>query len=42
MDDSVQKSCWGVMAKAAIGLACIILLAWLFTGGEAAALMVAN
>lgn len=32
MDESVQKSCWGVTAKAVIGLACIILLTWLFAG----------
>jgi hypothetical protein len=36
MDESVQKSCWGLTAKAVIGIAGIILLAWLVTGGEAA------
>lgn len=35
MDDSVQKSCWGVTAKAVIGFAGIILLAWLFAGADA-------
>jgi hypothetical protein len=32
MDGSIQKSCWGVTAKAAIGFAGVILLAWLFVG----------
>ena len=35
MDDVVQKSCWGIAAKAVIGFAVIILLAWLI-GGETA------
>lgn len=35
MDDSVQKSCWGVTAKAVIGFAGIILLAWLVGGAGA-------
>jgi hypothetical protein len=34
MDDSVQKSCWGVAAKAVIGFAGIILIAWLVSGGD--------
>jgi len=34
MDDTVQKSCWGVTAKAVIGLATIILMAWLFSEAE--------
>ena len=34
MDDSVQKSCWGVTAKAVIGFAGIMMLAWLFGGSE--------
>lgn len=29
MDESVQKSCWGVTAKAVIGFAGIMMLAWL-------------
>ena len=36
MDDSVQKSCWGVTAKAVIGFAAIFLLAWLVGAAEAA------
>ena len=36
MDDSVQKSCWGVTAKAVIGFAGIMMLAWLFGGREIA------
>ncbi|MGE0499907.1 MAG: hypothetical protein AB7I79_11675 [Rhizobiaceae bacterium] len=39
MDNSVQKSCWGVTAKAVLGFACIILVAWLVAGGESAAVM---
>jgi hypothetical protein len=39
MDDSVQKSCWGVTAKAVIGFAGIILVAWLIGGGESAAIL---
>jgi hypothetical protein len=42
MDDSVQKSCWGVTAKAVIGFAGLILLAWLIAGGESAALVAAR
>lgn len=36
MDESVQKSCWGVTAKAVIGFAGIMMLAWLFGGPEVA------
>ncbi len=42
MDDSVQKSCWGVTAKAVIGFAFIILLAWLIGGSETAAVVAAS
>lgn len=41
MDDSVERSCWGVAAKAVIGLAGIIFLAWLFIGAETAAVVAA-
>lgn len=42
MDDSVQRSCWGVTAKAVIGFAGILLLAWLVGGaGADAAVIVA-
>jgi hypothetical protein len=37
MDESVQKSCWGVTAKAVVGFAGILLLAWLFSGNAHAA-----
>ena len=37
MDDSVQKSCWGVTAKAVIGIAGFILLVWLFSGADSTA-----
>ncbi len=39
MEDGIQKSCWGVTAKAVIGFAGLILLAWLLVGGESAALV---
>lgn len=39
MDNSVEKSCWGVTAKAVAGFACIILLAWLIGGSETAAVV---
>ena len=42
MDDSVQKSCWGVTAKAALGFAGIILLAWLVGGSETIAVVAAS
>ena len=42
MDDSVQKSCWGVTAKAVIGFAGIIMLAWLFGAPETAAILAAG
>ena len=42
MDESVEKSCWGVAAKAVIGFAGIILLAWLVSGAETAAVLAAS
>ncbi len=42
MDDIVQKSCWGVAAKAVAGFAFIILLAWLIGGAETAAVVAAG
>ena len=42
MDETVQKSCWGVTAKAVIGFAGINLLAWLFSGPASAAMIVAG
>ena len=41
MDETVQKSCWGVTAKAVIGIAGLMLLAWLATGAETAAVVAA-
>ena len=42
MDETVQKSCWGVTAKAVVGFAFIILVAWLIGGGESAAVLAAK
>ena len=42
MDDSVQKSCWGVAAKAVAGFAFIILIAWLVAGVETATVAAAG
>jgi hypothetical protein len=39
MDDSVQKSCWGVAAKAVLGFAVAMLLTWLIGGGETAVII---
>lgn len=41
MDDTVQKSCWGVAAKAAIGIAGLMFLAYLVGGGAETAAVVA-
>jgi hypothetical protein len=42
MDETVQKSCWGLSVKAAVGFAGIILLAWLVSGGETVAVVAAS
>jgi hypothetical protein len=42
MDDGIQKSCWGVTAKAVVGFAGILLLAWLIGGSETAAVLAAS
>jgi hypothetical protein len=42
MDDGIQKSCWGVTAKAVVGFAGILLLAWLIGGPETAAVLAAS
>ena len=39
MEDTTPKSCWGVTAKAVVGLAGILLLAWLVGGSETAAVL---
>lgn len=38
MEEGIQKSCWGVTAKAVLGFAAILLLAWLIGGNDAAAI----
>lgn len=38
MEDTVEKSCWAVAFKAALGFAAIILLVWL-AGGEGSAVL---
>ena len=42
MDEGVQKSCWGLTAKAVIGIAGLILLVWLFGGSETSAMIAAS
>ncbi len=43
MDDSAQKSCWGITVKAVIGFAGVIVLVWLAgSGGETAAVLAGN
>ena len=42
MDDNVQKSCWGLTAKAVIGFAVFLVLAWLVSGGAEKAAVVAG
>ena len=42
MDDTVQKSCWGVTAWAVAAFASVILLAWLFGGTETVSVVAAN
>lgn len=42
MDDNVQKSCWGLTAKAVLGVAGIILLAWLVNGADKVAVIAAS
>jgi len=36
MDETVQKSCWGVTAKAVLGIAALMLLAWLVSSAGTA------
>lgn len=42
MDESVQKSCWSLTAKAVIGIAGLILLVWLVGGSETSAMLAAK
>lgn len=40
MEDNIaQKSCWGVTAKAVLGVVGILLLTWLVRGAETAAVL---
>lgn len=41
MDDSVQKSCWGITAWAVVGFGCVVVLALMF-GASDVATVVAN
>lgn len=42
MDETVQKSCWGLTAKAVIGFGAVILLVWLVAGGSQTAAVIAT
>lgn len=42
MEDSAQKSCWGITAKAVIGFAGVLLLVWLVGGGGETAAVLAG
>lgn len=42
MDEGVQKSCWGLTAKAVVGIAGLILLVWLVGGSETSAILAAK
>ena len=42
MNDKVQPSCWGLTAKAVVGIACVMVLAWLAGGTETTAIFAAG
>ncbi|MFU0504560.1 hypothetical protein [Pseudaminobacter sp. NGMCC 1.201702] len=42
MGDGIQKSCWGLTAKAVIGIAGLILLTWLVGGIDTATMLASN
>ena len=42
MDETVQKSCWGVTAKAVLGFAAVLLLVWLVSGAQSATVVAAG
>jgi len=42
MGDGVQKSCWGLTAKAVISIAGLILLTWLIGGIDTATMLASN
>jgi len=39
MDETVQRSCWSITLKAAIGFAAILLVIWLVGGADAATVL---
>jgi hypothetical protein len=41
MDDSVQKSCWGVALKAVVAFGVAMAAIWLIGGGDSAAVLAA-
>jgi hypothetical protein len=42
MDEQTRHSCWGVTAKALLGVAALLLLVWLAGGVEASAVIAAR
>lgn len=42
MNDKVQPSCWGLTLKAVVGIAGLMLLAWLAGGAETTAVLAAG
>lgn len=42
MNDKVQPTCWGVAAKAVLGIACLMALAWLAGGIETTTVLAAG
>jgi hypothetical protein len=42
MEETAQKSCWGLTAKAVIGFAGVILFVWLVGGGSETAAVLAT
>lgn len=42
MDEKIERSCWGVTAKAVIGVAALLLLAWLVGAAETGTVIAAG
>ena len=42
MDETVHKSCWGITVWAVVGFACVMLMAYLFVGGDPIAVVAAG
>jgi len=42
MDEHIRKSCWGLTARAVLGFAGLLLLAWLISGSGAVTTMTAG